>query len=130
MSVRSASSHAIDCGRIAVAASPVPRRAPRRLRLITHNLGDTSQASTVVYPIQSVVDALEYDLTRADSDHNTPLPMFSCNRRWIVRRRHHDLNRGMGAILHAFPGGMRNFAGHCSGQATFSLSQFDPRFSV
>ena len=98
VSVRSAISHAINCGRIAAAASPVPRRAPRRLRLITQNPGDTSQASTVVHPIQSVVDALEYDLTRADSDRDTPLPMFSCNRRWIVRRRHHDLNHGMGAI--------------------------------
>ena len=73
-SVQRASCHAIDCGRVAVAVSQVLRRSPKRLRLTSHNLGRMSQASTVVASIRCA--ALEYDLTRADSDHDTPLPMF------------------------------------------------------
>ena len=61
---------AINCGRVAVLSSRIVPSAPKRLRLTSRNLHRMSQASTVPGPSQSLCDALEFDLTREDSDRD------------------------------------------------------------
>ena len=62
-------------GRVAVRSSQTVPSPPKRLRLTCGNLHRLSQASTVPRPAQSLCDALEFDLTREDSDHD---PIFPC----------------------------------------------------
>ena len=57
-------------GRVAVRSNQIVPSAPKRLRLTCRNLHRMSQASTVPGPSQSLCDALEFDLTREDSDRD------------------------------------------------------------
>ena len=57
-------------GRVVVRSSQTVPSPPKRLRLSCGDLPRLSQASTVPRPPQSLCDALEFDLTREDSDHD------------------------------------------------------------
>ena len=56
-------------GRVAVRSSQIVLSAPKRFRLTCGNLHRMSRASTVPGSPQSLCDALEFDMARADSDH-------------------------------------------------------------
>ena len=62
-------------GRVAVRSSQTVLSPPKRLRLTCGDLPRLSQASTVRRPPQSLCDALEFDLTREDSDHDPISPV-------------------------------------------------------
>ena len=59
----------------AAASSPVCCHSPKRLRWTSRNVCRGRQASTVAVPSASLCDALEFDVTRADSEPGLPPPM-------------------------------------------------------